>query len=398
MKILILSPRLPHSHGKADSMTVYRIIRYFAQRHEVYLACFYDNDAELSHLPKLEELCQEVKCVKIKMWRAATSMGFALLNGKYPLQVAYYNDSRMRSVIDDMLKRYEPDLAYAHLIRMGEYLKNKRGMQRILAMQISQTLNYRRMIANIHSIFYKILYRVEYNRVRKYEPAITGDFDSCLLISKYDKESLEGYEKINNIFYSPHGVDVEYYMPSGEFEKENAILFCGVLETPTNMDAVLYFYRDIYPLVKEHVPDVKLYLAGKNPPPVIKKIARSDASVVVTGFVKDIRPYYAKAKVGIAPLRIGAGLQNKLLIGMSMGQPMVCTSIANEGIAAEDGKHLLVADDPQSFASAIVELLGNEQKAEMISRQGRKLIEKKWTWEYYLEQLEEHFEGLVSSV
>jgi polysaccharide biosynthesis protein PslH len=398
MKILILSPRLPHTLGKADSMTVYRIIRYFAQRHEVYLACFYDHDAELAHVPDLKKLCQEVQCVKLRKWQSALNVAGALARGGAPLQVAYYRDCRMRRVVNGMLERCKPDLAYAHLIRMGEYLKDKRGMLRVLAMQISQTLNYRRMIANIRSTFYRMLYRVEYNRVCRYEPAITKSFDICLLISKHDKESLYGHERVDNVFYSPHGVDVEFYTPSRQVEKENAILFCGVLETPTNIDAVLFFYQDIFPLIKEQVPGVRLYLVGISPPAVIHKIAEDDPSVVVTGFVEDIRSYYCKAKVGIDPLRIGAGLQNKLLIGMSMGLPMVCTSIANEGIAGVPGKHLLIADVPQDFANAVIELFTNPAKAESIAREARKYVEGKWTWEYYFDILEKHFIDLAHKV
>lgn len=390
MKILILSPRLPYARGKADSMTVYRIIRYFAQRHEIYLACFYTDDTELSHVPELEKLCREVQCVKLKKWPSVLNMACALPKGGLPLQVAYYRDSRMRHVVDDMLDRGKPDIAYAHLIRMGEYLKDKRGIPRVLAMQISQTLNYRRMIANIRSVFYKMLYRVEYSRVRRFEPAITKSFDSCLLISKHDKQSLDGHEQIDNIFYSPHGVDVEFYTKTEKIEKENSILFCGVLETPTNIDAVLYFHQDIYPLVKKRVSDVRLYLVGKKPPPVIRKIAENDPSVIVTGFVEDTRPYYSRIKVGIDPLRIGAGLQNKLLIGMSMEQPMVCTSIANEGIGAENGKHLLIADDPQTFTDSVVELMFNKEKTQSISLEARKYVQKSWTWEYHLQRLEEH--------
>jgi len=397
MKILILSARLPHASGKADSMTVYRIIQYFAQRHEVYLATFYDEDAELTHVSELEGYCKEVQCVKRSRARSMFNMACAVPRFPLPLQVAFYRDSRMTRVVDNMLKHIQPDLAYAHLIRMGEYLKDKSGRPRVLALQISQTLNYGRMITNIRSPFYKLLYRLEYNRVRKYEPAITKKFDSCLLISKYDKQSLEGHEQITNIFYSPHGVDVAFYTQTEAVERENAILFCGVLETPTNMDAVLYFYHDIYPKVKAAVPEVKLYLAGKNPPSIIRKISDTDPSVVVTGFVKDIRPYYAKTKVGIDPLRIGAGLQNKLLIGMSMGQCMVATSIANEGIAAEPDTQILIADEPAAFADAVIELLSNSEKAETLARNARTFVEEKWTWEYYFGQLEEHFETIVAN-
>ncbi len=394
MKILLLSPRMPHPLGKADSMTVYRLIRYFAQRHEIYLACFYSEDSELEHLPELNRFCRVVKCIKLSKWRPVLNMA-NIKNGKLPLQVLYYLDPSMQKTVDEIMRRYKPDLAYAHLIRMGEYLKDLSGPPRVLAMQISQTLNYRRMIANIPSLTYKALYRLEYNRVRKYEPKITRYFDSCLLISEKDKKALDGHERIENIFYSPHGVDVDFYTNTDNAEKENAILFCGVLETPTNMDAVLYFYNQIYPMVKKSVSDVRLYLVGKNPPRAIKSLAQKDPSVIVTGFVKDVRHYYVKARVGVDPLRIGAGLQNKLLIGMSMGQPMVCTSIANEGIQAEPGKEVIIADAPEEFASAVVELLSNPEKAGILANNARKYVEKKWTWEYHFQQLEKHFESLV---
>ena len=397
MKILMIAARLPHALGKADSMTVYRIIKYLAPRHDIYLACFHVDDAELEYLPELKKLCKEVVCLKLKKHQAALNMARSMTNISLPLQVAFYWDKRMRRAVDAMIRRHKPDIAYAHLIRMGEYIKEKSDLKKVLAMQISQTLNYRRMIANVPSPFYKLLYQIEYRRVRRYEPAITKSFDSCLLISKYDKQSLDGHENINNVFYSPHGVDVEYYTQSETVEKENVILFCGVLETPTNMDAILYFYRDIYPLVKKQIPNVRLYLAGKNPPGVIRKIAEKDPSVVVTGFLQDIRPYYCRAKVGIDPLRIGAGLQNKLLIGMSMGQPMVCTSIANEGIAAEPDTQVLIADEPADFAAAVVKLLTDEEMAATLARNARKFVTEKWTWEYYFRQLEEHMEKLVAS-
>jgi glycosyltransferase involved in cell wall biosynthesis len=278
---------------------------------------------------------------------------------------------------------------------MGEYLREKAPLPRVLAMQISQTLNYKRMIENIRLLHFQLVYRIEYRRVRRYEPRVMHDYDSCLLISEHDKRSLDNHEAIKNVFYSPHGVDVEYYKQNGDPPRENALLFTGFMGTPTNIDAALFFYSEIYPLIKRSVPDIKLYLVGMHPAACIRRIAARDPSVVVTGFVKDLRPYYAKAKVAVDPLRIGAGLQNKILVAMCMELPMVCTSVANEGIAATDGEHLVIADDPQRFAEAVVTLLKDRDEASRIARQGRKLVEERWTWEYYFEQLEQHFRELT---
>jgi glycosyltransferase involved in cell wall biosynthesis len=236
---------------------------------------------------------------------------------------------------------------------------------------------------------------MEYRKVRHYEPAIMRRFDSCLLISQHDKQAIAGHAELDNVFYSPHGVDVAYYTPRHDKPRERAVLFCGVMETPTNIDAALWFHSAVFPLVKAKCPDVRLYIAGRSPVRAIRRLAERDPAVVVTGFVKDLREYYERIRVGVDPLRIGAGLQNKLLIGMSMKQPMVCTSIANEGISAEDGRHLVIADEPRAFADAVVDLLLNDEKAASIAREARRFVETQWTWEYHLEQLEAHLVGLV---
>ncbi len=394
MKILIASPRLPQPWGKADSITVYRLVKYLSREHEIHLVCFYEDPAEMSFLPELEKYCRGVHTRMLKNWKFLVKLPRCCFSPT-PLQVCYYMDGRMRRTIDAVVDEIQPDLAYAHLIRMAPYLQAKKGPKRILAMQISQTLNYRRMIENISNPFHRLLYGLEYRKVRKYEPAVTRHFDSCLLISRFDREALDGHEAIDNIFYSPHGIDVAYYTPSAEAEKENSLLFSGVLETPTNVDAVSYFHREIYPLIKREIPGIKLRLVGKNPARAIQRIAVADKSVSVTGFVEDLRPYYERARVGIDPLRIGAGLQNKLLIGMSMGLPMVCTSIANEGIGAQPGRHLLVADQPGEFAAAVVKLFRDRDQAREIAAAARRHVEEYWTWEYHFRALSRHLRRLA---
>jgi sugar transferase (PEP-CTERM/EpsH1 system associated) len=395
VKILIVVPRLPHPLERADGMTVYWMMKFLAPRHDIYLACFYDNEKQLEFLPELKKYCKSIELVKLKKWKAFLNMARTIFRRAVPLQVAYYRDAEMELAVKRLVDEYQPDIAYSQLIRSGEYIAHLPSIKKILAMQVAQTLNYRRMISNVRSPFYKILYTVEYEKVRRYEPAITREFDSCLLISKHDKESLDGHEDIHNIFYCPHGIDVAYYTPSGSVQKETAIVFSGIMEVPTNHDMVSYFLEDIYPMIKQRVPDVRFYIIGKNPAESIRRVAEKDPSIVVTGFVDDMRPFYERAKVGIDPLRIGAGMQNKLITGMCMGVPMVCSSIANEGIGAEHGKNVLIADDPENFADAVVEMLTDAEKARAIAEQAREFVEKFWTWEYHFERFEDHMESVV---
>jgi len=395
MKILIVVSRLPHPLEKADGMTVYRMIKYLAPRHEIYLACFHERDEQLDYLPEVQKYCAAVECVRLKRWRALANVARGLFVPGRPLQVSYYRDLEMQAAVDRLIAKYQPDLAYAQLIRAAPYIQNKTGMKRVLGMQISQTLNYSRMIRHARSLFHRVLYAVEYRKVRRYEPAITRRFDSCLCISRHDKEALAGHEQIKNMAYCPHGIDVRYFTAPGDVPRQNAIVFSAFLDAPTNVDAILYFYEEIYPLVKQQVPDVRLFVIGKSPRRAIRRIPKHDSSVEVTGFLKDMRPYYEIAKVGIDPVRIAAGMQNKLLTGMCMDVPMVATSIANEGIGAEHGKHLLVADRPADFAEGIVTLMRDDAKARQMAAEARRFVEQYWTWEYHFEKFESHLHEVL---
>jgi sugar transferase (PEP-CTERM/EpsH1 system associated) len=396
MKVLIVTARFPQALGKGDSLTVYHLIKFLAPRHDIYLACFYSSDRQLEGLPELEEMCREVRCVKIRKLICILNMSVNLIFGHEPMQNAYYRSKEMSRVVDEMLTTHKPDLAYGQLFRIAPYLAQKREVKTVLAMQISYTLHYGRLLGKVKNPVQRIFYNLEYERVRRYEPRITREFDSCLLISKHDKESLDGHKAIENVYYSPHGIDVAYFTPSPDCSREDIILFCGIMEFMTNVDAITFFHSEVYPLIKKKLPHVRLCVAGRNPTRTVMKLAEKDPSVIVTGFVEDLRPLYEKAKVGIDPLRIGAGLQNKLLVGMCMGQPMVSTTIANEGIAGVPGKHLLIADKPEDFAEAVIELFENPAKAEDIAREARKYVEEKWTWEYYFELLEQHLIDLQS--
>ena len=190
------------------------------------------------------------------------------------------------------------------------------------------------------------------------------------------------------MFFSPHGVDCEYFAPMSNVKKDpSTIVFTGNMNYAPNVDAAQFFYERIFPLVRSEVPDVKWQIIGADPAPVIEAMD-ADPAIAVTGRVPDLREYMNKATLAIAPLRIGAGLQNKVLEGMSMQLPMVITSVANEGIKAVDGKNILIADEPSAFAEQVVRLLRDAEAqnswgmrlADSLSRNGHgKSISRIWS-------------------
>jgi glycosyltransferase involved in cell wall biosynthesis len=161
---------------------------------------------------------------------------------------------------------------------------------------------------------------------------------------------------------------VEVVEPKTPFLGRANLLFIGSFLHPPNVDAVLFYAHEIHPLVLEHLPDIKFYIIGDKAPPGVTSLA--DETIVVTGAVPDVRPYFELIKLSIAPIRYGAGVKGKINQSMGLGVPVVATSAAVEGMSLTDGEDVLVADDPAQFASRIIELYNSEEIWTRLSRNG----------------------------
>jgi polysaccharide biosynthesis protein PslH len=163
-----------------------------------------------------------------------------------------------------------------------------------------------------------------------------------------------------------------------------------------NIDGILYFVKSIFPILRKHIPDVELQIVGSNPVQAIRDLATT-AGVTVTGHVSDVRPYLSSASVAIAPLRIARGTQNKILEAMAVGIPVVATSQAAKGVQATPGEHLLVADDPESFAHEMIRMLDNVLLRNRISAAARRQIEAAHSWDASMRILDGMLQNFGSS-
>lgn len=224
-------------------------------------------------------------------------------------------------------------------------------------------------------------------------------FKHFIVISSRGKEELESLiGKESNIIIIPSGVDIDYFKPiSFQQSEEKMILFTGNMKYPPNHDAVFYFYKSIWPLVKKEIPELKFFIVGKNPPPRLISIAKKNTSVVVTGFVEDIRPFFEKAAVYICPLRYGTGIKNKILEAWAMGKAIVATSVSTEGLEAVDNENILIANNPNQFANCIIGLLKDTELRKKIGQKSRELVEHKYTWKIQSAKLESLFFKILMS-
>jgi len=394
LRLLVLAPRFPYPLDKGDRLTVFNLVKHFSRLHDVTLVTFLEPGQDPADRKHLDGFVDRIETVPLSKWRSYLRAVAGMLRGR-PLQVGYYSSPQMARRVDQVIREFEPDIVYAHTIRMAPYLTGAGRIPRVLAMQISMRLNYGRLARFHKSLLRRLVYRVEAWWAGRYEPKIARCFDRCLLISETDVAAL-GSPRPGNILINPHGVDFRFFTSTGSGAEESGdLVFTGNMAYPPNSDAVEWFVGDILPLIREKVPGARLTVVGAEPVRSVLALAE-DPAVEVTGRVPDLRPYLDRAQVAIDPLRVGAGLQNKVLEGMSMAVPMVVTSVANEGIGAEPGRHLLVADTPGDFAAAVVALLQDEGLRTTMGQAARRFIAEQWSWEKHFDDLEREMLSLVA--
>jgi glycosyltransferase involved in cell wall biosynthesis len=226
---------------------------------------------------------------------------------------------------------------------------------------------------------------MEYHRLCRYEAAIFDDFDVKTIISAPDRD-LFPHERRNDILIVPNGVDHERYHPI-DCEKKYDLVFTGNMSYAPNVNAVEYLANDILPIVWKTLPEVKMYIAGATPDPRVKKCANE--KIIVSGWLDDIRTAYAESRVFIAPMRIGTGLQNKLLEAMSMRLPAITSPLANASLGAKPNEEILVGSNAQEMAQHIVTLLTDKEKADRLAQAGFDFTNRVYDWGKATEVMEE---------
>ncbi len=382
MKIFVLLSRFPYPLEKGDKLRAFNQIKYLAKNHEIHLRAL--NDAPLSkdHIKALEPFCKSVNVINLTKVGSAWNIIRAFFNGK-PLQVGYFFSASAKRKIHRLINEIKPDHVFCQLLRVAEYVKD---------VDIPKTLDYQDVFSKGverrvgKSPWYKkFVLKTEYRRLLKYEEKIFSYFDNKTIISEPDRELIPHPDR-NKIEIVINGVDVDFFKPM-EIKKEYDLVFIGNMGYPPNINAAKYLANIIMPLVHEKLPEASLTLAGASPHPDVQ--ALENDKITVTGWMDDIRESYAKAKIFIAPMQIGTGLQNKLLEAMAMKVPCITSGLANKALEAIPEEEILVGNSPEEFANHIFRLLGDDQLSKKLSENAYKLVHKKYNWEGATKKLEQ---------
>lgn len=355
-------------------MRMLNTARALARRHEVDILIVTDHEDDGEVHPLREEF-STVRCVS----RPVVQFYMNSLRGmasRKPLQTFYYRAGEAAAWLDRNADRY--DLFFVNHVRTAEYVRS-REEPKVIDLVDAISRNYEQA-SRYASGLWRFIYPIEARRLRRYEPRIVDDFDHTLITTDAGRGHLRREGAVGPITVVPNGVEEKLLSIDSQFEVGNErVAFLGKMDYAPNVDAVKYFVEEILPRIRRRT-NCQFTVVGAPVDERIKRLA-DHSDVEVTGFVEDPSDYLIRARVVVAPLRFGAGIQNKILEAMALGRPVVTTPLGAEGIDAVDGEHLLVGNDAEDFATAVINLLSNAESASRIGHAARKLIQKHYRWE-----------------
>lgn len=399
MKILVVLPRFPWPLEKGDKLRAYHQIIELSRHHDIYLFCVSHQKVLEEQVKALEPFCRQIRVVRLNPLTCA----FNILRNRFSsksLQMGYWNTKRSKRACRSFASQVHPDIVYNQMIRTMP-LVARLPFPKVMDFQDALSMNTERRMEKTRGLWHHLLH-YEFKMLRSSEYKAFSIFDALTIISEVDSEAIP-HKKNGEIHIVPNGVDFEYFKKeklgndNSQISNLNfpfSLVFCGNMSYAPNVDAARHLVLDIMPLVWARIPSATLLLAGADPKPSVRTLASK--RVTVSGCLPDIRSAYASAQVFVAPMRIGSGLQNKLLEAMSMQLPCVTTSIANTPLGATPGTHLLVADSPEALSDAIIHLLESQELRHRIATEGNSFVHSRYSWSAAVQTLEDIFNAVVS--
>lgn len=391
-RLLYLAHRIPYPPNKGDKIRAFHQLRHLSATHDIDLVCLADTPGEEKYAAHLQQCCRRVFVEPIQPLLAKVR-GLAHLASGGTVSVGYFFSGQVQRVVEQWLAEnsYAAIICYSSV--MAEYVLRSTRLSRVSPPRLimdfcdvdsDKWLQYAREA----KFPLKQLYAVEGKRLLAFEGEINRRFDHSIFVSEKEAELFSTlYPAARNVSVVPNGVDHAFFAPApvhgattpAAKERGPLLLFTGAMDYHANVDAVSWFCNEIFPAVRQKLDACRFCIVGSKPSARVRELgARS--GVQVTGFVEDIRPYYQAADISVVPMRLGRGVQNKVLEAMAMGKAVITTAKAADGIRARCGEHLLVEDTAAGFARAVLDLTRDPQARAVLGKSARRFILEHFDW------------------
>ncbi len=390
MRILYLTPRVPYPPNKGDKIRSYHHLRHLAQAHDVYLLSFVDRPEEAQWADTLRNHCAKVDLVRLRTPMGVGRGALALARAR-SFCAGYYRSAGMWRAVHRATAAERFDVVWAFSSVMAQYLPATGTSRRVLDFVDVDSEKWRQWAARAGAPL-GWAYGLEARRLRQLERRGGTLADRVLFVSAEEAALFQTFARAAAaVRVVPNGVNTDFFRPPRDrpVAQDPNILFTGALDYRPNVDAVVYFAREVLPRVRREIPAAQFTAVGHRPSRRLRRAIQPLGDTVrIAGSVPDVRPYFGQARVCVAPLRLGRGVQNKVLEAMAMGVPVVVSPVAAQGLAVNDGVDVLVAETAEQCAAAVVALLRDPERCRRLVENARRLIERAYRWDVNLRLLD----------
>ena len=391
MNILFLSRWFPFPANNGARLRIANLLRQLQRQHQVDLVSFTAPD-ETIDMEEARAVCRSVETAPYRPFQPDQAQAFAGLLSTAPRSVQATFSAALQSAADRHVADATPDLVIASQVDMVPYVRSQWRIPAILE-ELELTTLYEQYAAAPTSLA-KLRHGLTWTKLRHYLAQVLPRFSACTVVSSQElsvvRQAVPGYR--GRLSVLPNGVDLQHY--AGDFGQPLAgsVIYSGAVTYAANHDAVEFFASQIFPAVRAEVPDAAFTVTGGTGAVPVAAL-QSQAGVRFTGYVDDIRPALARSWLSVGPLRVGGGTRLKLLESAALGTPVVATHKGAEGLDFVDGRDLLIADSPQEFGRAVIDVLTKPALREMLGQNARTAVAR-YDWSSLAQQLLE----LVDSV
>ncbi len=381
MKILMLTPYLPFPPSSGGQIRSYNLIKQLSKKHEISLFCYIRSKEEEKFIPELKKYCKKIRVFDR---RRAWSPINIVLSGltRYPFLVCIYLSRYFKKAVSEELSNNKYDLIHAETFYVMTNIPETKTPT-LLVEQTIEYLVYKHYVESLKSRLIRWLLSIDVAKLRFWEKYFWTKADEVVAVSDEDKKEMLDLDPKLKVDIVPNGVNLEFFKIKDSWsDKKPRILFVANFKWLQNIEAVRLLLDEVFPIINREDPNVRVWIVGQHIPREI--LEYKSENILIDNLKEDdqesIRNAYFEASAFVSPLRGPGGTRLKHFGAMAAKLPLITTSVGAEGLGAKDGREIIVKDDPQDLARAVLKVLNDPDYARRIAGSARQLVEEKFSW------------------